>query len=359
MASLLSIRNTLRNLTRTPLVLNGAVFLLGTVFGLVVLGWIVWPVQYIDTTPEMLRSDIQLDYLRMAVDSYSVNGDATLARSRYEALGNDRLDLLAQLREDGLTDPERLKIFEILIANLYVSEAETPQAAATPMPSVSGIDNALSILAILGAVIGVAIAIVLAVNIRRQRDGEQRSVEEVPAQGELSLEAEEDLEQGQAAEEPMEEPPAPAAAGEGTEPLERFVTTYVLGDDLYEDSFTINSPSGDFLGECGVGISEPIGVGDPKKITALEVWLFDRKPSRTSTTVLMSQYAHEKDSVRANLAPRGVPVLAAPGSDFWMETPGLQLRVVIRELIYGSGALPQNSYFERLTLQLEVWTKGK
>ena len=98
-------------------------------------------------------------------------------------------------------------------------------------------------------------------------------------------------------------------------------------------------------------------MGEPKKITAFEVWLFDRKPSRTSTTVLRSEYANQKGDIRSNLAPRGTPVLATPGADIWMETPGLQLRVVIREIIYGEGSLPHNSYFERLTLQLEIWAK--
>jgi hypothetical protein len=49
----------------------------------------------------------------------------------------------------------------------------------------------------------------------------------------------------------------------------------VAGDDLYDDSFSVDSPSGDFLGECGVGISETIGVGDPKSL-GLEVWLSTR-----------------------------------------------------------------------------------
>ncbi len=347
-----SLRESLSRWIRTPLFLNGASFILGTLFGLIVLGWIVWPVQYVDTTPEMLRSDIQLDYLRMAVDSYAVTGDTVLARSRFEALGSRKLDLLAALRDDGLTDPGRLNQFEILIAGLYVPGSGTAEPSAGPSVS-GGWEDALSVLAVLGILIGGAIAIVVAVNIRRRRGD---SVHEAPAgQEDLSLEAEEEL--GENA--PPAEEEAEAAGGEGTEPLERFVTTYALGDDLYEDSFTINSPSGDFLGECGVGISEPIGVGEPKKITALEVWLFDRKPSRTSTTVLMSQYAHDKEDVRATLAPRGLPVLAVPGADFWMETPSLSLRVVIRELIYGPGPLPQNSYFERLTLQLEVWSKGK
>jgi hypothetical protein len=351
MTTRVPIQATIERWIRTPLFLHGVSFLLGAVFGLVVLGWMVWPVQYIDTTPDMLRSDIQLDYLRMAVDSYSVNGDAVLARSRFEALGAENYALLAALRSDGLTDPDRLHEFEVLVAGFSLPGTE-PGGATVEPPSAGGFQSMLSVIAALGILIGGAIAVVLAVNIQRRRSAAGK---EIPApQDELSLEAEEELEE---AEERV--PEEAAQVGGGTEPLERFVTTYTMGDDLYEDSFTINSPSGDFLGECGVGISEPIGVGEPKKITALEVWLFDRKPSRTSTTVLMSQYAHDKEDVRSVLAPRGTLVLAVPGADFWMETPGLQLRVVVRELIYGSGPLPQNSYFERLTLQLEIWAKGK
>ena len=54
------------------------------------------------------------------------------------------------------------------------------------------------------------------------------------------------------------------------------MTTYVLGDDLYDELFSIDTQGGDFLGEYGVGVSEIIGVGDPKKVTALEIWLFDK-----------------------------------------------------------------------------------
>jgi hypothetical protein len=322
-------------------------------FGLVILGWIVWPVQYVDTTPQTLRSDIQLDYLRMTVDSYAVNGDATLARSRFDALGPNQWNLLDLLHNDKFTDPGRLQQFEVLIANLYVGTPGTPGSIATPAGSAVGMQGILSVFAILGIIIGAAIAIVLVVNIRRRKGVSPAEETENPeSAGELSLETEEELTETEA-------PIVTADEGEGAEPLERFVSTYVMGDDLYEDSFTINSASGEFLGECGVGISEPIGVGTPKKVTAFEVWLFDRKPSRTSTTVLLSEYANQKGDLLASLAPRGTPALATPGADIWMETPSLQLRVVIREIIYGEGSLPHNSYFERLTLQLEIWAKVK
>jgi len=353
MSNLKSMFQAIGRRSRNPLVGNGISFLVGTLFGLVVLGWMVWPVQYIDTTPQTLRSDIQLDYLRMTVDSFAANGDPTLARSRFDALGPNKWNLLDELHSDKLIDPDRLKQFEVLIANLYVGTPGNPGVGATPAASSEGMQGVLSVLAILGIIIGAAIALVLVVNMRRHRGSPPPEENENPeSAGELSLESEEQL--GEI--EPRE---TAAVTEEGAEPLERFVTTYALGDDLYEDSFTINSASGEFLGECGVGISEPIGVGEPKKVTAFEVWLFDRKPSRTSTTVLLSEYANQKDDVRASLAPRGTPALAAPGADIWMETPGLQLRVVIRELIYGEGPLPHNSYFERLTLQLEIWARTK
>ena len=85
-------------------------------------------------------------------------------------------------------------------------------------------------------------------------------------------------------------------------PVAQYVTTYVIGDDLFDDSFSIDSPSGEFLGECGVGISETIGVGDPKKVTAFEVWMFDKNDIRTVTKVIMSEHAF-RDVTKAILSP--------------------------------------------------------
>ena len=60
---------------------------------------------------------------------------------------------------------------------------------------------------------------------------------------------------------------------------------------MFDDSFSVDSPSGEFLGECGVGISETIGVGDPNKVSAFEVWLFDKNDIQKVTKVLMSAHA--------------------------------------------------------------------
>jgi len=141
-------------------------------------------------------------------------------------------------------------------------------------------------------------------------------------------------------------------------PLTQFMTTYRIGDDLYDDSFSIDSPNGEFLGECGVGIADTIGVGEPKKVTALEIWLFDKNDIQTVTKVLMSEHAFNDSSIRQQLAAKGETLQIEPGQEFKMETATLQLRARVIDMVYGRGPLPESSFFSRMTLEISVWNKA-
>jgi hypothetical protein len=348
-----SLRDRSRNWIRSSWGVGLLAFLAGIFVGLVVLGWGIWPVEYTGAAPDVLLDYYQTEYLRMTVDSFNLNGDANLARTRYQQLGDQASLRLAELYSNPATDKSKLEPFINIVGVTAASTQLARPTTATPSAT-SGLTSALSENAV-GAGIVVLVfliiiggGIVLVVRISRRRSAPAPLDED-----DLSFEAEEAR---GAAVTPAKEASRAVAASEG-QPLERFVTTYVLGDDLYEDSFTINSAAGDFLGECGVGISEPIGVGEPKKVTAFEVWLFDRKESKSSTTVLMSPYAFGKEDLKASLSPRGQPLLVTAGTDFWMETENLQLRVQIREVQYGKEPLPENSYMDRMMLQLEVWVR--
>jgi len=146
-------------------------------------------------------------------------------------------------------------------------------------------------------------------------------------------------------------------AASGDQPISQFMTTYVLGDDLYDDSFSIDSPTGEFLGECGVGISETIGVGDPKKVTAFEIWLFDKNDIQTVTKILLSKHAYQDNNIKQRLMSKGELILVEPGQQILLETATLQLEAKIQDASYGQGALPDGSFFDRLTLELNVWQK--
>lgn len=111
------------------------------------------------------------------------------------------------------------------------------------------------------------------------------------------------------------------------------------------------------FGECGVGISETVGVGEPKRVTAFEIWLFDKDDIQTVTKVIMSGYAYQDDKLQLRLESKGELVLAEPGKKVLLETATLQLEARIIDMEYGEGAAPDLSFFDRLTLELAVWPK--
>jgi len=99
-------------------------------------------------------------------------------------------------------------------------------------------------------------------------------------------------------------------------------------------------------------------VGEPKKVTALEIWLFDKNDIKTATKVLMSDHAYNDPEIRSRLEPKGELILVEPQGQILLETATLQLLATVVDLEYGHGAMPQNSYFERITLELAIWPRG-
>lgn len=170
---------------------------------------------------------------------------------------------------------------------------------------------------------------------------------EVPTEGPIST----DSGDGDSDGEPAEATNVTAIAS--------YRTTFVRGYDAYDDSFSIENVGGDFLGECGVGISESIGTDSPKSVTALEVWLFDKNDIRTITKVAMSDHAFFDEAIKAKLAPKGEPVLARQDEVVVLETAALIINARITEIVYGDNPdLPEKSYFEKLSIEISAWSQG-
>jgi hypothetical protein len=142
------------------------------------------------------------------------------------------------------------------------------------------------------------------------------------------------------------------------ESLGPFVATYQRGEDAYDESFPIETRAGEFLGECGMGISDATGIGDADQVAAFEVWLFDKNDIRSVTKVLMSEYAYGDENLRAKLAPRGEPVLAEPGSPVILETSRLRVQVEITDLQYNEAEMPPRGFFDKLTVAMEATPKS-
>ena len=76
---------TSENLMRSPTRFFSGI-LIGMLLGLL-FGWVIQPVEYVDTTPDALRADYRADYVLMVAEAYASDSDLEYARIRLAALG--------------------------------------------------------------------------------------------------------------------------------------------------------------------------------------------------------------------------------------------------------------------------------
>lgn len=350
--------------------------LLGILLGLLI-GWVVLPVQWTDTNAETMRADLQVDYLRMVITNYNLTFDAAKAKQLYQELGKSAGATLTLVQ----ADPQFLNADQI---NRFITAVQAEPAEALPPdenPEQTGADTAGSPLKVglilLGLlVVGAAGVYMFYLRPRTKPAGtplQQARPAAVPqavprasgataqTQG-VQTNGKSAANHGSAAqpEVPAYESPAYVRPnGKGTQTLEKpiaqFMPTYMFGDDLYDESFTFDAPNGEFLGECGVSISDIIGVGEPKKISAFEVWLFDKNDIQTVTKVMMSEHVFHDPVLRQRLEMKGEPILAEAGRLFTLQTASLRMEARIVDLTYGDLPLPPQSYFQRATIELAVY----
>jgi hypothetical protein len=143
--------------------------------------------------------------------------------------------------------------------------------------------------------------------------------------------------------------------GEGNVPIKSWSGTYELGQDNFDEFFTIETPDGAFLGESGVGIMDAAPGTSPKQVLTFDVGLFDKTDITTLSRVLMSEQAFNDESLRSKINdnPQAEAILAEPGKEFTLETSALRVEAKIEDMAYGGN----NEYFERLTVALNVFVR--
>jgi len=327
------LKNLLKN--TTVAIVTGAI--LGLSIGLLI-GYVLWPVQWTDMTPVVLRADLQRDYLRMTIDSYNRTGDPNVAMERWNNLGeaaNTTYQTL--LTEPGYLNPADIQTFGGLVQSVQGAPIPPADGTGTEVPG----STLTSPLLIASAVVLLLVLGVSAYYVSRLLRRGSGAVTPVMQGAEISRQVEKTNYQSLGI----------------ASPITQIVTTYMHGDDLYDESSAINSAGGEFLGEYGVGISDIVGVGTPKKVAALEIWLFDKNDIKTATKVLMSEHAYNDPTIRARLEPKGELVVVKPQEEVLLETATLQLLAKVVDVEYGKSAMPQNSYFEQLVIELAVWPR--
>ena len=336
-------------------------FVLGIIIGWFLLGWGLFPVSWVNATPGHLREDYRSAYLAYVADDFFKTGDVILVRNRLgldlpksknipwlaegETLQND-VDVAIE-RASSVNDIYRINEhlqaldgFNRVLPQIMQEPVEIIDDGTAEQPTLLQ-----AVLPILGFLLVVALVLTAVWYLLIGRHRQQPPAEPVigdtvagpqnyatsVAEG-ISLVAEEI-------------------------PVKSFSTPYVLGDDYFDPSFSIEIGP-DFLGECGIGISETLGAGDPKKVTAFEAWLFDKSDIRTITTILASEYAFSDPDLRSKLEPKGEVTLMHPGEIIILETTSLRVVARITELEYAQGSnLPANSFVQKVNFELQAWVK--
>jgi hypothetical protein len=330
--------------------------IVGVVLGLgigLLFGYVIAPIRWVDGTPQDLRVDYASYYWQLVAKSYSETGDLELAK---RWLGNwddeERLNAALEraLIESSLEQQQVLDTLSNRMAEGDVAPKPTSGAAqpAEPEKERTGLKINwgtffLTLLLVLLVLVAFALLVTRA---RKSRSTEARSAEPQiePIQAGLG-----DLEQEMAAVQPTED-----QFGSDSPPLAHLTTTYTQDREYYDEAVGIETRTGDFLGESGISIVEKLGEDAPDKVTAFEVFLFDKGELRTITKVLMSEYAYNDEDLRKRLMEKGDLVLAQVGQPVIIETSALRLEATITDMLYGVDDPRPNSYFEKLSSELVV-----
>jgi hypothetical protein len=102
---------------------------LGIALGLVY-GWVVSPVQYVDTTPDTLRADYRADYVLMVAEVYQTEQNPEQAVRRLAVLGSQSpgeiaAQALADARQLGFSEAD-LALLQKLTTAMQAWQGMTP-----------------------------------------------------------------------------------------------------------------------------------------------------------------------------------------------------------------------------------------
>ena len=341
--------------TQQPWLMTLLAFVVGLLLGWMVIGWFVVPIQWTDAAPVDLSPEDKNNFILTTSELYAFDQNMLKVEQRMlqfwpvEDAVTDICSYRSQLGDPALQSQVEA-LAEIAVRNIptlagtacqswsdgSLSEKLSAAGQQASGDSESNIVPVLLLLALLAFLLG-AIYVVI------QRRNALMSEVETNTMGNTMPDTAPTTIQG--------------SEDSSAIPLARFQSAYAMGRDNYDDSFSIENSSGDFLGECGVGISESIGTDVPKNVTAFEVWLFDKNDIRTVTKVIMSDHAFFDEALKAKLAPKGEPVLARENEVVVLETASLIVNAEIKAMNYGTGTLPPQSFFDNFTVELSAWAK--
>jgi hypothetical protein len=335
-------------------------FVVGLLIGWFLFGWQIAPVQWSNATMQDLRAADQQMFLATQAEAYALTQDNRAAVERLQTLGTQQAvaELAGQVVQQAEATGDMVTADRVraMAANLGLAIPAAAPDAAPPSaePPQEGGSNLFTVLGLLLLVGGIVLAAWLLLRGRAAQEDDadvddfatEVLIDEAPSAPPAARSA------------------APAGSAAGAAAAERgsagqeFMAAFDQGDVSYDQSFDIEGSDGSYWGECGLTMSETVQ-GDPERVTALEVWLFDKSDIRTVTKVLMSDYAYGNQALREKLSSRGDAVLLAPDLGFVLDAQTLRLMGKIVAMEYDDSQAPARGAIRRLRVQLRVMRQAR
>jgi hypothetical protein len=321
--------------------------------------YLIDPIKFYDADPGKLSQDWQDQWVRMVDASYrlgTVNQEPSIEFLQSHQRLLEAVDDPAEIANRVGVVPDLSTLAAQAGPNAPVAP-ERPSIVSEVRPWLLGSVATIALVTIGSLLYGFYIDPIIVEPIRKRLRGSQGK----DAEGAAKIKA---IQEGRAVRDQLAKEaasgPSVAVASFGP-PVVRHVSIYNPGR-AYDDSFSIEDEKKDdeFLGECGAVISETIGAGSPEKVTAIEVWLFDKEDFvRTLTGVFVSEHAMNDPAIRGRLAAKGELIVAKPGAVIMLETKTLRMQARVVDVAYGTGPLPPNSYFDKMTIELQSWRRAE
>ena len=315
---------------------------------------------YVNAQPVNLSQPYQQEYVKMVAWQMSASGQTQNAATQLAALGDAKEVLTAMLADPNLSnDPLLAPKLQALQPFAADNQAQLDQISGSfPHGNATPILCFLLLAIVVGGLIIVDSLIPLSTFVPIPGSRPAPSSDSTTVVSGLDSDVRKAQAQAQATAQATPRAATPVVQGVSGPPVASHVFAYLLNDDNYDDSSTIETPSGQFLGEMGGGISKALDNGKPKKVTALEFWVFDAVNTQTVTKVLASDYALNDPSLRAELSAKGELVAAKPGTVVTLDAPGVFVQTRLIDVSYGTGNSPANSFFDRVTFEMSAWAKA-
>ena len=156
---------------------------------------------------------------------------------------------------------------------------------------------------------------------------------------------------GQTAQEP--------AAPTSRQVVGQFEANYAFGVQSYDESFTINTPDGELLGACGMGINESVdrAAAEMDQVRLLDIWLYDRSAVQSFSQPLVSpglDVTGQDEHAEIGGAVTSTPLEVVPGLTCTIRSDRVLLECSIKSVTFlESEQTPQP--FRSLSASLVVY----